>query len=112
MNGRYLKVPEVIEPCINSFISLGKTGITEAVVESKCVWCLVKAMKALPKRRSVQWKGIMAIIHLAKADSVCSDLGRAGVVQLLVSMWKEWEDDEMRQLLLWAMGQVGRLGER
>ena len=55
-------------------------------------------------------KGLLAIIHLAKADAVCFDLGKAGAVQLLVKMWPEWEDDEMRQLLLWAMNEVARIG--
>lgn len=55
-------------------------------------------------------KGLLAIIHLAKKDAVCFDLGKAGAVQLLVKMWPEWEDDEMRQLLLWAMNEVARIG--
>lgn len=55
-------------------------------------------------------KGLLAIIHLAKTDAVCFDLGKAGAVQLLVKMWPEWEDDEMRQLLLWAMNEVARIG--
>lgn len=55
-------------------------------------------------------KGLLAIIHLAKKDAVCFDLGKAGTVQLLVKMWPEWDDDEMRQLLLWAMNEVARIG--
>lgn len=49
---------------------------------------------------------------MAKKDAVCFDLGKAGVVQLLLEMWTKWEDDEMRQLILWAMNDVSRLGER
>lgn len=49
---------------------------------------------------------------MAKKDAVCFDLGKAGVVQLLMEMWTKWEDDEMRQLILWAMNEVSRLGER
>lgn len=52
----------------------------------------------------------MAIIHLAKKDEVCFDLGKAGVVPLLVAMWPQWDDDEMRQLLLWAFNEVARIG--
>ncbi|CAM9802032.1 unnamed protein product [Discosporangium mesarthrocarpum] len=100
---------DIVEPCVDALIALGKTGITEAIVESKCVWLLVKAMEALPKRRSLQWKGVLAVIHLAKADPVCSDLGKAGVVPLLMKMWKQWDEDEMRQLLLWAFNETARL---
>lgn len=60
--------------------------------------------------RSDVEKGLLAIIYLAKKDSVCFDLGKAGAVQLLVTMWPQWEDDEMRQLLLWAMNEIARIG--
>lgn len=55
-------------------------------------------------------KGLLAIIHLAKKDAVCFDLGKAGAVQLLVQMWPEWDDDDMRQLLLWAVNEIARIG--
>lgn len=57
-------------------------------------------------------QGLLAIIHLAKKDAVCFDLGKAGAVQLLAAMWPQWDDDEMRQLLLWAMNEVARIGMR
>ena len=51
------------------------------------------------------------MIHLAKKEAVCFDLGQAGAVQVLAAMWPEWADQEMRQLILWAMDAVARLGE-
>lgn len=56
-------------------------------------------------------QGLLAIIHLAKSDEVSFDLGKAGAVQLLVSMWPKWDDDEMRQLILWAMNELARIGD-
>ena len=55
-------------------------------------------------------QGLLAIIYLAKKDPICFDLGKAGAVQMFVTMWPQWEDDEMRQLLLWAMNEVARIG--
>lgn len=43
---------------------------------------------------------------------MCADLGKAGVVPLLSALWTRWEDDEIRQLVLWAMGEVARLGKQ
>eukprot|EP00903_Cladosiphon_okamuranus_P010989 g10378.t1 len=141
---KFPKILDVVEPCVDALIAVGKSAATEAVLESKCVFNLLKAMKTFPKTRSLQWKvgeagsvaahnqhtlpktsgeqqlsrrsvpsvfdkGLLAIIHLAKKDAVCFDLGKAGAVQLLVKMWAEWEDDEMRQLLLWAMNEIARI---
>ena len=51
------------------------------------------------------------MIHLGKKEAVCFDLGQAGAVQVLATMWPKWPDQEMRQLILWAMDKVARLGE-
>lgn len=56
-------------------------------------------------------QGLLAIIHLAKKEAVCFDLGQAGAVQVLADVWSKWPDQEMRQLILWAMDTVARLGE-
>lgn len=50
-------------------------------------------------------------MHLSKEDPLCADLGKAGVVSLLVATWTRWEDDEMRQLVLWALGEAARTGK-
>ncbi|CAN0442706.1 unnamed protein product [Pylaiella littoralis] len=108
---KYPKILDMAEPCVDALIAVGKSAATEAVLQSRCVFKLLKAMKAFPQARSLQWKGLLAMTHLAKKDEVCFDLGKAGAVQLLVKMWTEWEDDEMRQLLLWAMNEVARIAE-
>ncbi|CAN0085547.1 unnamed protein product, partial [Hapterophycus canaliculatus] len=107
---RFPKILDVVEPCVDALIAVGKSASTEAVLESKCAFKLTKAMKTFQKNRPLQWKGLLAIIHLAKKDEVCFDLGKAGAVQLLATMWPQWDDDEMRQLLLWAMNEVARIG--
>ncbi|CAM9176276.1 unnamed protein product [Scytosiphon promiscuus] len=108
---KWSTILDVVEPCVDALIAVGKSASTKAVLESKCAFKLFKAMKTFPKHRSLQWKGLLAIIHLAKKDEVCFDLGKAGAVQLLASMWPQWDDDEMRQLLLWAMNEVARIEE-
>jgi hypothetical protein len=53
------------------------------------------------------WKGVLAITYLASQNpSVNSDLGHDGAIQLLLQMWTQWPDVEMRQQILWAFGQL------
>ncbi|CAM9802435.1 unnamed protein product [Ectocarpus sp. 12 AP-2014] len=106
---KFPKTLDVVEPCVDALIAVGKSAATQAVLESTCVFKLVKAMKTFANTRSLQWKGLLAIIHFAKKDEVCFDLGKASVIPLLVAMWPQWEDDEMRQLLLWAFNEVARI---
>ncbi|CBJ33043.1 hypothetical protein Esi_0411_0009 [Ectocarpus siliculosus] len=109
---KFPKTLDVVEPCVDALIAVGKSAATQAVLESTCVFKLVKAMKTFANTRSLQWKGLLAIIHFAKKDEVCFDLGKAGVIPLLVAMWPQWDDDEMRQLLLWAFNELRMSVER
>ncbi|CAB1099839.1 unnamed protein product [Ectocarpus sp. CCAP 1310/34] len=121
---KFPKTLDVVEPCVDALIAVGKSGgyvvvaeevgfvVNTAVLESTCLFKLVKAMKTFANTRSLQWKGLLAIIHFAKKDEVCFDLGKAGVIPLLVAMWPQWDDDEMRQLLLWAFNEVARIDEK
>jgi hypothetical protein len=52
------------------------------------------------------WKGVLAITYLAQNPSVNSDLGRDGAIPLLLQMWTQWPDIEMRQQILLAFGQL------
>ncbi|CAM9351882.1 unnamed protein product [Chrysoparadoxa australica] len=106
---RYPTVLEVILPCIDSFISLGKGGVPAAILESGCLPLLIKAMDHFPKQYDIAWKGGLAIMYLAKSDAVCSDLGKAGGVQALIALWKAWEDNSIRQIVLWGFSEMCRL---
>jgi hypothetical protein len=108
---RYPTILEVQDPCLDGFISLGKGKKSpDILLKGKGLPLFVQMLRSFVKDATLVWKGCLAVIYMCKHDSLCSDLGRYGLVACLCELWRRHHKDlDLQQLLLWSFSEVSRL---
>lgn len=97
---------DVQESGCDAFIALGRGAHVGAMLKSNGIELVVKAMNRFNKEFQLQWKGCVAIAHMAeRSEGLASELGKKAAISALVATFWQFPDEvPLQQQVLWALG--------
>jgi len=97
-----------------AFVEFGKRADPASMLTSGGIECVAQALRRFTTPPDVEfsivWKVCLAVSYLAKHEVLASELGKRGVVPLLLAAFTSFQDRrEIQQQVLWALESLARV---